>query len=254
MDEIVVRRVSEFIAYIEEHCSKPDIYLFRGQCQDWPLLPKIARIKPVFDLLETERVMFENFKRKSIPFLEIRPDGDWDWLAVAQHHGLPTRLLDWSMNGLTALWFAVNEPPRDQPEGVVWVFEPRLDDQADRGLRCEIFKNETTAVVFPSFVSRRIVSQGGHFTALASRETAPHFLPLEKDEAHRGSLTKIRIPANFFYSIAYDLSRLGTNYSSIFPDLEGLCRDIAWWWTCRPDEPPFLEGQGIVRPTGFFTP
>ncbi len=62
------------------------------------LVPKIGRYK-VFkdsgDTLKEEKTMLRLLKQQAIRFIHFTPANDWEWLAIAQHHGIPTRLMDW---------------------------------------------------------------------------------------------------------------------------------------------------------------
>ncbi|HHV7522379.1 TPA: FRG domain-containing protein [Burkholderia orbicola] len=89
------------------------IHLFRGQeDESWLLKPGIARSQYAqLVKQDTEARMLAEFKHRGIPHLESTVElADADWLAIAQHHGMPTRLLDWTGSALTALWFAIKRP------------------------------------------------------------------------------------------------------------------------------------------------
>ena len=204
--------------------------LFRGQPTDEPLLPKVARLtfRRGVDVLSAEREMLEDFKRQSVPFLSVQPVTDWDWLALAQHHGLATRLLDWTANPIAALWFAVERPAVGNGPGVVWVFKTDKADYIRDPSKDDPFAGDRTRIFQPRHITRRIVAQTGWFTVHKYVEENKGFIALEKNSRYKGRLTRVLIPANSFARIRRELDRYGFNSATLYADIDGICRHLQW--------------------------
>lgn len=128
---IEIKSLAEFINEMEIRQNDPNrIILFRGQNTDKALIPKIARHHFIKSREVDEKRMFNEFKLLARPFLHQEFLSEIEWLTVAQHHGLPTRLLDWTENPLTVLFFATAKKPKnEEPHSVVWVIS--LDRESE---------------------------------------------------------------------------------------------------------------------------
>lgn len=226
------RSVSSFLAQVEERRRRETAlgnhseFVFRGQPIDAPLIPRIGRLNPKGELLNIEGLMLAEFNRLSPPSREFEPADSWDLLALAQHHGLPTRLLDWSYNALAALWFCVEKPPafdlKGQPlDGVVWLFKTSSRDIIKFPTKESPYDQGSTKIFLPRSVTRRILAQQGIFTCHKVIKQ-DKFLALEANGNYKHRLVKIPIPAECFEDIRGQLLASGVSKLSLFPDLDGL--------------------------------
>jgi hypothetical protein len=186
--------------------------------------------------------MLEEFQRHSLPFLRVTPTTTLEWLALAQHHGLPTRLLDWSQNPFTSLWFAVNQPPSQGQNGVVWILRPTEEDFAGDSDK-NTLECKRHMVFAPKDLTERITAQVAWFTVHKCWSGHPQFEPLEHSQEFGNKLTKILIPANRFAHLRFHLDRYAVNHASVFPGLDGLSAHIKWKWCFLSDEGEIGSGN-----------
>ncbi|MGA9723662.1 MAG: FRG domain-containing protein [Candidatus Binatus sp.] len=209
--------------------------IFRGQRENWSLLPSVAR--DADHVGADEDKMLEEFKREALPFLDRMQFSSLQWLALAQHGGLPTRMIDWTRNPLVALWFAVRDQPKDQAPAVVWAYSYQFSDVISDSK--DPFDIAKVYVYFPEHVYRTIQAQDGVFTV------HPRMNRFEQFETIRDAdmmLTKIEIPSEVFRHIRWSLYRLGTHEGSLFPGLSGIAGKIKYKYRLLEDElPPSKE-------------
>jgi len=128
-----ISNIDQYVSEISKLDLGNDYILFRGQINDWSLSPNIQRIRKRQNnsnlgksLYEVELECLRLFKLRATPHIrDFYPENDWHWLSLAQHHRLATRLIDWTINPLVALWFATQ--PRDIDKilsPIVYIYTP----------------------------------------------------------------------------------------------------------------------------------
>jgi hypothetical protein len=231
MDDLRVETLAEFSELLRERyfTRQRGAWIFRGQSdRSWPLIPSVGRLIHTSRSREKlERSLLDMFKRDARPFIRTVPTNEWEWLALAQHHGLPTRLLDWTSNPLVALYFCVEG--RDASDGSVTSLMAtrktpvRLVDQEDPLSFRQVTK------FMPSKVTQRLVAQEGMFTMQPDVEQC---LSTQLRQGWR--YESILVPATAKEALRYELFRHGMHRGVLFPGLDGIASNLRWQHTVGP--------------------
>jgi hypothetical protein len=229
---------------------------------------KGAKRKSIKELLSLESELYEEFRRCA-PQLSNTPIDEWDAYFLMQHHGVPTRLLDWTDGALIALHFAVSRKKAPHKTGAfVHLLDPGwmvdlLEEHPDRkdaerrwkrynkkhpfdtvegdsdvlylpadddDLKEPLLKTPKTPVLWDSpHVSRRIAAQRSRFMIFGS---APTWL-IDLASKSRSHLKRVRIPLSAIETLKRELKDAGVTESVVYPDLDGLGRELKQIWETR---------------------
>jgi FRG domain len=221
--------INSFNDYTETIAALGDAFtqnlcLFRGQLCDKPLIPKLGRLN-IDNIKEFEKNIFADFQKRYLAYSSKTYTNNFDLLALGQHFGLPTRLLDWTESALVALWFAT-EIDITEKHSVVWIFSPE-DEDILREKQTAPFSIKSSKVFSPNHISERITAQAGWFTCHKLMDTNK-FLQFETLKKYKDKLIKLTIPKKLFPEIRVKLSIMGVNSATVYPDLVGLSRHLSW--------------------------
>ncbi|HET9216361.1 MAG TPA: FRG domain-containing protein [Terriglobia bacterium] len=216
-------------------------WIFRGvRDGSYKLIPRIGRpesrkgrtgISLGYDH-GAEKTLIRHFIRSAGPYVRHVPATCLEWLALAQHHGMFTRLLDWSESLLVATYFAVEDARKRDGHG-----KEAMESAAgvkDRELPPTIYcvKDIPTApdnkhdkiddlpavvLYYPPHISPRIPAQSGLFTVHKNPDKP--FVPM-----HMVRLTITKSPL----TLKLNLNACGIHKASLFPGIDGLAEHQSW--------------------------
>ena len=241
-----VFRLASWEAFLKLVTSPPySHWAFRGERDErWPLYSSLSRYLQNFGVAEKawpeqEARILRIFKRKGHQFLDKPPDldDDFQWLALMQHHGAPTRLIDFTWSPYVAAFFALE---RTLADGVVWAMNPaRIDSsRAPRPVRMDPRAKGNFGRFFlkghhrfiwmgePHTMNRRLIAQSGTFAVPGVLD-----LPIEEmlsDADQENILAKIVLKNSVREVGMRELYRMNITFATLFPDLDGLAKSMGY--------------------------
>jgi hypothetical protein len=217
-------------------------WAYRGQRDaNLPLFSAISRYLNIFRVdrrawRDQEERILRIFKRKATNFLQHVPDSDDDfqWLALMQDHGAPTRLLDFTWSPYVAAFFALHNATSEaaifacNPFEIERVTKFGLESPADFRRR---FLSRPGSFVWmgePYEMNRRLIAQSGTFMV-------PGMLDKPLEDIFRrypdpeNTLVKFILPVDKIRDTGMrELYRMNITQATLFPDLDGLARSLAY--------------------------
>lgn len=223
MQEYDVENLNQFVDLICRNFDYGHIYRGVENIEEHLLIPSVGRylekyIECGFNkerLLVDESNAFRIFYKEAVK--DVKLDNYWQWLALAQHHGLATRLLDWTYNPNVALYFCVAKACNE--DGAVYVLDKKSEFlSTDEENKIDPLQLKSSKVYLPSHITERIRAQSGLFT----------ISPDPTVSLIKNVVAKIRIRKERKCEIKHMLNKIGVHEKALFPDIDGLSKWIRW--------------------------
>ncbi len=245
-----IQQFIEAIDYFRDTFHEDQLW-YRGVSHArYELIPKVYRDRLWEKHEDFEWWLFVTFKTRARAYIANHHNySEWDWYFTMQHYGLPTRLLDWTRAALIALYFAVRNPEdtylpsvyiinpywidetahnKCKDEGRVYITDIKNISDEHCSLLSQYLGTRKEAPPFPlclepPSINCRIQAQHSMFT-IHGKYINP-FKHIAKNVTEP-KIAKIRLNTGSAYQIKYQLDGMGVSEATLFPDLEGLSRDI----------------------------
>jgi hypothetical protein len=237
--DTTIQSVGDLVRIVErEHTGS---FQYRGQsCGSRELLPTLTRPGSPGDsgldrresVRDKERHILKEFRTRWVAYGHEDPADDLRLSFLAQHHGVPTRLLDWSMNPLAALFFAVEESDlwqgRDCRCGlhactpIIWAVAGHRYRVSDFPHRSFDELENRSYFVIPDHDENRAAVQSSIVSIWADPTVPFDDLPC------LGRLWKIKIARDKAPYLLWVLNCLGVTRETLFPDPDGLGKYLSW--------------------------
>jgi hypothetical protein len=239
--------------------------------KDYKLETTLLRLRhsPVI-LKDIEKRLLTNFRKYACKFFDVNYS-NWHWISMAQHHGLPTRLLDWSFSPFIAMHFATEDLTKMDNDGKVWCVNFKETQRfLPKGLLkilkrdwANVFPIETLADLFPKFeqfdepdkysdfllffeppsLDERIVNQVALFSFTSRAELQVDEWLARNSSKYPRLCKKVIIPAKLKWEIRDKLDQSNITERVLFPGLDGLSKWLKRWYTPKNPISPIPPGR-----------
>lgn len=248
-EAIVVRSWEEYLGHIVD--GRFANWAFRGQrVAAWPLDTSLGRYLRDFAVdrrawrPQEERIL-RIFKRKAPNLLAQppAPDDHFQWLALMEHHGAPTRLLDFTWSPYVAAFFALEHATGD---AAVWAVDPRrilaharratrgsapgrIDPREPSNLERWFLRGRRPLLWLgePERMNRRLVAQSGTFLVPSVLDRSIDQL-MHDDAAMREACVRLVLRPSMRDRAMRQLYSMNLTRATLFPDLDGLAGSLAY--------------------------